>query len=295
MFINDYKDYKNLLNKAFREMIKRSFVIKNSDVLANFDQNCKRSADYYSYRKSSFSQVIEHLRLSHVTLIGCGGVGSNLAHILGLSGVGSLSLIDPDFVEISNLSRAPLFSKDHLGMHKVDVIKSQLQKRTDMLKINTSKQKIKSYDDLNLLQNCDLIVLSADSPRQLYKWLNRYCVNNRQSFITAGYINDIAVFGPLFIPGLSSCAECNEIVSTHSKSDDYYSTINQINLRFRTASYPPVNCIAASYAAHEILMYLGRFGKLHSVSKRIGIHSTNLKFETIDIPKNQRCSLCANI
>src|SRR5262252_4224451 len=48
---------------------------------------------------------------SRVVLIGCGATGSALASLLARAGVGSLRIIDRDYVEASNLQRQTLFDE----------------------------------------------------------------------------------------------------------------------------------------------------------------------------------------
>ena len=56
---------------------------------------------------------------AHVVVVGLGGLGSPVALYLAASGVGKLTLIDPDRVELSNLQRQVLHSENSLGQSKV--------------------------------------------------------------------------------------------------------------------------------------------------------------------------------
>src|SRR5256885_4789770 len=53
----------------------------------------------------------ERLRRSRVAIVGCGATGSAAASLLARSGVGSLVIIDRDYVEPSNLQRQSLFDE----------------------------------------------------------------------------------------------------------------------------------------------------------------------------------------
>jgi len=48
---------------------------------------------------------------SHVTIVGCGATGSALASLLARAGVGTIRIIDRDYVEASNLQRQMLFDE----------------------------------------------------------------------------------------------------------------------------------------------------------------------------------------
>src|ERR1700729_3002983 len=51
------------------------------------------------------------LAASHVAVVGCGATGAAAASLLARAGVGTLTLIDRDFVETSNLQRQILFDE----------------------------------------------------------------------------------------------------------------------------------------------------------------------------------------
>jgi adenylyltransferase/sulfurtransferase len=51
----------------------------------------------------------QRLAAAHVAIVGCGAMGAASASLLARAGVGTLTLIDRDFVEPSNLQRQLLF------------------------------------------------------------------------------------------------------------------------------------------------------------------------------------------
>ncbi|MHC4931084.1 MAG: HesA/MoeB/ThiF family protein [Planctomycetota bacterium] len=61
-----------------------------------------------------------------VLVVGAGGIGSPVIRILLDAGVRSISVIDPDSVEIENLHRQILFTDDDLGRGKVEVVAERL-------------------------------------------------------------------------------------------------------------------------------------------------------------------------
>src|SRR5205809_546382 len=74
----------------------------------------EQSLERYS-RQMRFHGIGEEgqrrLRDSHVTLCGCGALGTVLANSLVRAGIGHLRLIDRDFIEMSNLQRQVLFDE----------------------------------------------------------------------------------------------------------------------------------------------------------------------------------------
>lgn len=67
------------------------------------------------------------LTASHVLIIGLGGLGCPAAQYLAGAGIGQLSLIDCDVVELSNLHRQGLYTEADIGRRKVDAAAQRLR------------------------------------------------------------------------------------------------------------------------------------------------------------------------
>nr|WP_275973965.1 HesA/MoeB/ThiF family protein [Shewanella pneumatophori] len=63
---------------------------------------------------------------AHVIVIGVGGLGNLVAQYLAAAGVGNITLVDGDRIEVSNLPRQLLFSDQDLGLNKAQVAKTKL-------------------------------------------------------------------------------------------------------------------------------------------------------------------------
>src|SRR5947209_19728462 len=57
----------------------------------------------------------ERLRVSTVTIIGCGALGTMLANNLCRAGIGHLVIADRDYIELNNLQRQILFDEDDIA------------------------------------------------------------------------------------------------------------------------------------------------------------------------------------
>lgn len=69
---------------------------------------------------------VERLRNASVAVFGIGGVGSFAAEALARGGVGSLTLIDPDAVSISNINRQLIALHSTVGKNKAEVMKARI-------------------------------------------------------------------------------------------------------------------------------------------------------------------------
>jgi hypothetical protein len=106
------------------------------------------------------------LEARSICIIGCGGVGGELARHLAASGIGSLRLVDPDVVSAANLNRQYLFSLADVNRPKVDVAREALLGLAPGLRIATYRRFIREASDLADLgaESSDAVVCCADIP-----------------------------------------------------------------------------------------------------------------------------------
>lgn len=84
-------------------------------------------SDQFSRTRRIFgAERMERLRAARVAVFGLGGVGGYAAEALARSGVGTLDLIDPDRVCLTNLNRQILATHATLGQYKVDVAERRI-------------------------------------------------------------------------------------------------------------------------------------------------------------------------
>lgn len=72
------------------------------------------------------SQASQRLANSHIAIFGIGGVGSYVTEALARAGVGRLTLIDSDVVDISNINRQLIALQSTIGQPKVEVMRRRI-------------------------------------------------------------------------------------------------------------------------------------------------------------------------
>ena len=82
-------------------------------------------------------EAMERLGRSHVAVFGVGGVGGYTVEALARSGIGQLSVIDPDDVGLSNINRQILATHSSLGMLKVEAARKRILDINPNAKVNT--------------------------------------------------------------------------------------------------------------------------------------------------------------
>lgn len=110
-----------------------------------------KKRDYILKRQDE--NLNQFFKKAKITILGCGGLGSNIAFMLARSGVGTLNLFDYDVVEYSNLNRQN-YNIDDIGKKKVFALEKNLKKAIPYVNINSydrllNKENIKDYMNLS--------------------------------------------------------------------------------------------------------------------------------------------------
>ncbi len=139
----------------------------------------------------------EKLKQAKIAIVGLGGLGSAVAHLLVRMGVGSLHLYDADIISLSNLSRQHLYRKTDLQKKKVLVAKEQLLLLNPNCNISCYDHMITQIDDFKD-NNIDMIIDGTDN-FAARKIINLFCEKEKIPWIHGAAIEEtgtIIVFDP---------------------------------------------------------------------------------------------------
>ena len=100
---------------------------------------------------------------ARVALLGAGGLGSPVALYLAAAGVGTLTLIDDDKVERSNLQRQVVHADTRIGMAKTESARIGLVALNPNIRIETHETRLVAANVEALLQGHDLVIDGADN------------------------------------------------------------------------------------------------------------------------------------
>ncbi|SNS86319.1 HesA/MoeB/ThiF family protein [Sphingopyxis indica] len=103
------------------------------------------------------------LKASHVAVIGAGGIGCPAITYLAAAGVGRLTIIDDDVVELSNLHRQPLFTDVDVGSPKVIVAAEAVWRINPHVDCAMVTERIGGANAEALLAGADLILDGCDN------------------------------------------------------------------------------------------------------------------------------------
>jgi molybdopterin/thiamine biosynthesis adenylyltransferase len=103
------------------------------------------------------------LKAARIAVIGAGGIGSAVIPALAGAGVGQLTIIDDDVVELGNLHRQPLFRERDAGYSKADLALQFVQRLNHFVKANPVQQRLIADNAADLLAEHDLVVDGSDN------------------------------------------------------------------------------------------------------------------------------------
>lgn len=100
---------------------------------------------------------------SHVAVIGAGGLGSPALLYLAAAGVGRLTIIDDDTVELSNLHRQVVHGTSHLGEPKVDSARAMLADINPTVEVEVVRGRLLWPSAPDILRGADIVLDGADN------------------------------------------------------------------------------------------------------------------------------------
>ncbi|MGH3757613.1 ThiF family adenylyltransferase [Actinophytocola sp.] len=185
------------------------------------------------------------LRQARVVVVGVGGTGSTAALSLALSGVGRLHCVEPDVVELSNLSRQVLFTEQDVGRPKVDVAVRRLRARNSDIAITGEALAITGPRTLvGLAARFDVVVLAADQPKQIRSWANQACHATGTAWVHGGYHGPQVNVG-VYRPGTGPCYDCACVADRERQSGLPPHTASPTKATERTTGTQASNAVSA--------------------------------------------------
>ncbi|MCZ4296306.1 molybdopterin-synthase adenylyltransferase MoeB [Vibrio sinaloensis] len=129
----------------------------------------------------------EALKQSSILVLGAGGLGCASTQYLATAGVGTLTLIDDDVVELSNLQRQVLHHDSDIGVKKVDSAAQSLRELNPNITVNTFDKRL-SDQQLSQLIEQHTLVLDASDNVETRNQLNRLCYAHKTPLVSGAAI-----------------------------------------------------------------------------------------------------------
>jgi molybdopterin-synthase adenylyltransferase len=150
----------------------------------------------------------ERLNAAHALIIGAGGLGSPAAMYLASAGVGHLTVVDPDTLDLTNLQRQIAHSTERVGQPKVDSLRATLHALNPGVLLTTLQIRADAVSLPGLVAQADVVLDCCDNyaTRQA---VNAACVAHSTPLVSGAAIRfdgQLAVFDAR--QPLSPCYAC---------------------------------------------------------------------------------------
>jgi adenylyltransferase/sulfurtransferase len=129
-------------------------------------------------------------------VVGAGGLGCPASLYLAASGIGRLTIADPDKVDLTNLQRQILYRTDSVGAPKVEAARAALSALNPDVKIVPLQKRIEEKELQSLLADVDVVLDCSDNFATRHA-LNRACVAGHVPLVSGAAIRfdaQVAVF-----------------------------------------------------------------------------------------------------
>ena len=244
----------------------------------------------------SAEQMQRRLVDAHVLVLGTGGLGGTvLMHLVGL-GIGRLTLVEPDVVELRNFSRQYVYRHADIARAKVERAEEWVREYDPTIEVRAVNRRIASTGDVaELLPGVDLVIAGIDTPRfSVGSWINDTCVAAGVPHVRGGMGIQSQYYS--VDPGRSACVECDRLVVQAEEQEP-----GSVGARWRlmhrldtiNRGVGPIAGHIGALMAMEALRYLTRFtdpvsaGVLHTFDLTAGGAETLTPW-----PKRDDCPVC---
>ena len=220
------------------------------------------------------------LAASHVLMLGLGGLGSPAALYLATAGVGRLTLVDHDTVELSNLQRQILHPASAIGQAKTGSARQTLRARNEAVRIDCVDHKPGDAELDALIARADCVIDATDNYSSRFQ-INRLCQAQGTPLVSAAAIRfegQISVFD--FRRDDSPCYAC-----LYPEGGDQAATCSENGI------LGPVVGIMGCLQALETIKLLTGLGE-PLAGRLLLFDALSLQWRTLKLRKDPACPVC---
>jgi molybdopterin-synthase adenylyltransferase len=223
------------------------------------------------------------LASASAVLVGCGAIGAAAANLLVRAGIGSLRILDRDFVETSNLQRQSLFTE----LDARDALPKAVAAEKHLLAINSDVRVEGVVADLTpqnadeLLSGFPLILDGTDNFETRFL-INDFAVRTGTPWI---YAAAVASYGLTFtiLPGQTACLAC----LLDPRGCGLEETCDTIGVLGSI-----VNLVASLETSEALKLLAGRSSALHGSLLSCDVWAG--RFQAVHPEKNPDCRVCVH-
>lgn len=222
----------------------------------------------------------ERLKESSILIIGAGGLGCASSQYLAAAGIGKITLIDDDTVELSNLQRQVLHCDETIGEKKVTSAKMALNRINPHCQIDTFDKRLSDDELRTLIANHDLVLDGTDNV-DTRNQLNRLCFESKTPLVSGAAIR----------------MEGQVSVYTYQENEPCYQCLSslfgqQALTCVEAGVMSPVVGIIGATQALEAIKVLANYGQ-PLTSKLLMLDALSMSWREMKLMKQTSCSVCS--
>jgi molybdopterin/thiamine biosynthesis adenylyltransferase len=220
---------------------------------------------------------------SRVLIVGCGALGASNAEMLSRAGVGTLRIVDRDFVEFTNLQRQTLFKEEDAEQRlpKAAAAKKRIAEINSEVVVEEFVVDVNSSNIESLIKDCDLVIDGTDNFLVRYL-VNDACIKNGKTWIYGAAVSSYGTTMTV-IPGKTPCLRCIFEDMPDAGSSPTCDTSGVI--------MPIIASISAVQVTEAIKLLVGDYSSLHRSLMQIDIWSNDWHRIKLGEP-NPDCKCC---
>lgn len=224
----------------------------------------------------------EKISAAKVLIVGAGGLGSPAAYYLAAAGVGQITLVDDDEVDLSNLQRQILHNSARVGLNKAQSGQMTLQELNPLIQIEPLAQRLSDEDLDRLMPQHDLVLDCTDNFATRHA-INRAAVRHHVPIVSGA---GIRFSGQISVYDLRNdqapCYHC-----LFPEADD----VQELRCATTGVLGPLVGMVGCIQAA-EALKVLGGFGE-PLVGRLLSVDALTMQWHTVRFRKDPDCLVCS--
>ncbi len=217
---------------------------------------------------------------ARVLVIGVGGLGSPVAMYLASSGVGHITLVDPDTVDLTNLQRQIVHTTETVGRAKIESAIQQLKALNPDIDITGIARKLEGDELLDQVRRADAVIDGSDNFPTRFA-VNAACVTAKKPLISAAvtrFEGQVSVFRA-DRPN-SPCYRC-----LYQETDDPGEPCVQFGV------LAPVAGVVGAIQATETVKVLMGIGE-PLTGRLLLVDALTMEWRVVRLKKDPKCPVC---
>ena len=220
------------------------------------------------------------LKNARVVMIGAGGLGAPALPYLAGAGIGHITIIDHDDVDVSNLHRQTIYTASQSGQSKAQLAAAYLQALNPAIEVRAIIEKLTAANAASLCAGADLILDGSDNFATKYL-LNETAIRTQTPLISASVEQFKSVIG-IFVGNIENapCYAC-----LFPSAPENACNCNDAGVLGTAAG------LAGMYQAHLALLFLLGIGDIKP-GTILSLDFKDLRLQNLTLTADPECSIC---